>query len=123
MRLARSGGFASLLAMILLANNIPDISSDGQAGIQTIATRLGRPIAARLYEWLAAGVYGVTRLAVILGQLSGWAFLTLLSLPLALNLIKMLRQDIPVDADARTAQLNAAYGILFILSIVLQKFL
>jgi len=92
-----------LVALILLANNIRDIQFDGQVDIHTIATLLGRRLAVRLYEVLVAGAYGVTVLLVILGQLSGWAFLTLLSLPLAFKLIKLLRGDIPKDADARTA--------------------
>jgi 1,4-dihydroxy-2-naphthoate polyprenyltransferase len=111
-----------LVALILLANNIRDIQFDGQVDIHTIATLLGRHLAVRLYEILVAGAYGVTVLLVLLGQLSGWAFLTLLSLPLASKLIKRLRRDIPKDADARTAQLNTAFGLLLIIGISLGKF-
>jgi 1,4-dihydroxy-2-naphthoate polyprenyltransferase len=111
-----------LVALILLANNIRDIQFDGQVKIRTIATVLGRPLSVKLYEVLLALVYGVTALLVILGQLSGWALLTLLSLPLALKLIKMLGRDIPKDADARTAQLDTAFGILLILAISLESF-
>ena len=110
-----------LVALILLANNIRDIQFDGRVGIHTLATLLGRHRAVRFYESLVAGVYGVTALLVILGQLSIWASLTLFSLPLAFTLIKRLRTDIPKDADARTAQLNTAFGVLLIIAISLEK--
>ena len=112
-----------LVALILFANNIRDIQNDGRVGIHTLATLLGKPLAVRVYELLVAGVYGVTALLIILGQLSAWAFLTLLSLPLAFKLIKRLRTDIPKDADARTAQLNTAFGILLIIAISMEKFI
>jgi 1,4-dihydroxy-2-naphthoate octaprenyltransferase len=88
-----------------------------------VLTILGKPLAVRVYELLVAGVYGVTSLLIILGQLSAWAFLTLLSLPLAFKLIKRLRTDIPKDADARTAQLNTAFGVLLIIAISMGKFI
>ena len=112
-----------LVALILFANNIWDIQNDGRVGIHTLATLLGKPLAVRVYELLVAGVYGATVLLIILGQLSAWAFLTLFSLPLAFKLIKRLRTDIPKDADARTAQLNTAFGILLIIAISMEKFI
>ncbi len=111
-----------LVALVLLANNIRDIQFDGQVGIHTLGTLLGRDHALRVYEFLMAGVYGVTVLIVLLGQLSGWAFLTLLSVPLAVRMIRMLRKTIPVDADARTAQINAAYGVLLVVAISMGRF-
>ena len=111
-----------LVALILFANNIRDIQSDGQVGIRTLATLLGKDRALRLYESLVAGAYGVTAFLVIVGELSGWAFLTLLSVPLAVKLIRGLRRDVPRDADARTAQLNTAFGVLLIIAISIGKF-
>lgn len=110
-----------LVALILLANNIRDIQFDGGVGIRTLATLLGKSSAVRFYALLVAGVYGVTALLVVLGQLSPWAFLTLLSLPLAFKLVKSLRTEVPKDADARTAQLNTAFGVLLIIAISLEK--
>ena len=110
-----------LVALILLANNIRDIHVDAKVGISTIATRLGRHLAVRFYELLVGGVYAVTMVLVILGQLGGWTVLTLLSLPLAVKLVKMIRGDIPKDADARTAQLNTVFGVLLIIAISLEK--
>jgi 1,4-dihydroxy-2-naphthoate octaprenyltransferase len=112
-----------LVALVLLANNIRDIEFDSRVGIDTIATLLGRRWAVRLYQFLVVGVYVVTALLVLSGLLSFWSFLTFLSLPLALKLVKMLQRGIPDDADARTAQLDGAFGILFIMAILLERFL
>ncbi len=111
-----------LVAMILLANNIRDIRHDGQVKIHTIATRLGRRSAVKFYELMTIGVYGVTISMALTDKLGKWSLLTLLSLPLAFRLNKMLQRDIPKDADARTAQLNTAFGVLLILAISLERF-
>jgi hypothetical protein len=61
------------------------------------------------------------RASDLCGLLS-FGFLTLLSLPLSLTLVKMLRKEVPDDADARTAQLDGAFGVLFVIAIVLERF-
>ena len=111
-----------LVALVLLANNIRDIQFDSQVGIDTMATLLGRRWAIRLYQSLLVGVYIATVLLILCGLLSFWSFLTLLSLPLSLTLVKMLRKEVPDDADARTAQLDGAFGVLFVIAIVLERF-
>jgi len=110
-----------LVALVLLANNIRDIQFDSRVGIDTMATLLGRRWALRLYQFLLIGAYGATALLILCGMLGLWSFLTLLSLPLALKLLRMLKNKIPDDADARTAQLDGAFGILFIIAIVLER--
>jgi 1,4-dihydroxy-2-naphthoate octaprenyltransferase len=112
-----------LVALILFANNIRDIGFDGEVGIRTIATVLGRTGAIRFYQVLVAAVYAMALILLMTGQLNGWVLLTWLSLPLAIKLIKMLKTEVPKDADARTAQLDTAFGALLILSILLQKWL
>ncbi len=111
-----------LVALVLLANNIRDIQFDSRVGIETMATLLGGRQALRLYQFLLMGVYAATVLLIISGLLRPWSFLTFLSLPLALKLTGMLRREVPADADARTAQLDGAFGILFIIAIVLERF-
>ncbi len=112
-----------LVALVLLANNIRDIQFDSQVGIDTVATLLGKRWAVRLYQFLLIGVYIATALLVLNGLLSLWSFLTFLSLPLALKLVKMLHRSIPEDADARTAQLDGAFGVLFIIAILMERYL
>jgi len=109
-----------LVALILFANNIRDVDTDVHAG-RTIATILKRERAVKLYRFLIFASYGITLLLIAAGQLSLWGLLTLLSLPLALKLMKQMRVAVPPDADARTAQLNTVYGLLLVISVVLQR--
>lgn len=112
-----------LVAMVLLANNIRDIPSDGQAGVQTVATVLGGRRAALAYRLSVFAAYGLTCALVVAGTLGWYSLLTLLSLPLALRLVRMFDAVVPADADARTAQLDALFGVLLIAGILLQRFL
>ena len=115
--------FGILVALVLLANNIRDIQYDSRVGIRTLATYLGERRAIRLYGLLAALVYIWTALLVFTGRLSHWGLLALISLPLAYKLVRAIRQEIPKDADARTAQLDAAFGALLIIGLILERFL
>jgi 1,4-dihydroxy-2-naphthoate octaprenyltransferase len=56
----------------------------------------------------------------ILGPLYAWSLIVLLSLPLALRLLHQMVKQIPADADARTAQLDTAFGLLLVISLVLE---
>jgi 1,4-dihydroxy-2-naphthoate octaprenyltransferase len=111
--------FGIFVALVLLANNIRDLQFDGQVGIRTLATQLGRRLAVKLYQGLVVVAYVCTALLVIFGQLTHWSLIVLLSLPLAYKLTRMLRDKIPKDADARTAQLDVAFGVLFIFALIL----
>ena len=112
-----------LVALILFANNIRDLASDTQARVRTIATVLRKEGAVKLYRSLIFASYGITLLLIAAGQLSLWGLITLISFPLALKLIKQMQAAVPPDADARTAQLNTIYGLLLVISIVLQRLL
>ena len=109
------------VALVLLANNIRDIRFDGKAGIHTVATVLGGQRAARIYQASVLATYALTCAMVAWGVLGPFALLTLLSLPLAFKLMKMFGKGVPVDADARTAQLDTVYGGLLILGIQLER--
>jgi 1,4-dihydroxy-2-naphthoate octaprenyltransferase len=114
--------FGIFVALVLLANNIRDVHFDGQVGIRTVATVLGGPRAAIVYQGFVVAAYGITCLMVFMGILGPFALLTLLSLPIALRLMGMFRRGVPADADARTAQLDTLFGILLIVGIQLQRF-
>jgi len=45
----------------------------------------------------------------------------LVSLPLAFRLLRQMKREIPLDADARTAQLDTAFGILLVASLILEN--
>jgi len=110
------------VAMVLLANNIRDIPFDGEAGVQTVATVLGGRWAVRAYRLFVFAAYGLACALVASGMLGWFALLTLLSLPLALRLIRMFDAAIPADADAQTAELDALFGALLIVGLQLQRF-
>ena len=111
--------FGALVALVLLANNIRDIKNDSDKGILTLAIVLGPQKGILLYTTLVVVAYLGIILMSIFGPLYLWSLLVLVSLPLALKLLKQMKERIPTDADARTAQLDTAFGVLLVISLVL----
>ena len=112
--------FGALVALVLLANNIRDIKHDRDKGILTLAIVLGQRKGLLLYFSLVAVAYLAVVLMSIFGPLYLWSLIVLLSLPLALKLLRLMMKQIPADADARTAQLDTAFGVLLVISLVLE---
>ncbi len=111
--------FGVLVALVLLANNIRDIEHDSTRPVKTIAIVLGRRGGLRAYLALMVLAYLGIVLTAVLGVLPIWVLLILLSLPLAGRLFRQMADRVPADADARTAQLDTAFGVLLVLSLVL----
>lgn len=112
--------FGILVALVLLANNIRDISHDRDKGILTLAIVLGREKSLLLYGAMVIVAYlGIVVMSFI-GPLHLWSLIVLLSVPLALRLLFQMMKRIPADADARTAQLDTAFGVLLVISLVLE---
>jgi 1,4-dihydroxy-2-naphthoate polyprenyltransferase len=112
--------FGVLVALVLLANNIRDIANDRQKGILTLPIILGHRNGMRFYVALVVLAYLAVVWMAIWGPLKPWSLIVLLSLPLALRLLREMMHRIPANADARTAQLDTAFGILLVLSLVLE---
>ncbi len=112
--------FGALVALVLLANNIRDIHHDRDKGILTLAIVLGQRNGLLLYYLLMVLAYLAIVLMSIFGPLYLWSLIVLLSLPLALHLMRLMMKQVPADADARTAQLDTAFGILLVISLVLE---
>ncbi|MGA6924055.1 MAG: 1,4-dihydroxy-2-naphthoate octaprenyltransferase, partial [Desulfosarcina sp.] len=112
--------FGVIVALVLLANNLRDIDHDKSRGIRTIAILLGAQKGFVLYAALIFLAYLSILLMVLLGPLPLWSLLVFFSLPVALKLLKRMHEKIPVDADARTAQLDTAFGILLVISLILE---
>ena len=112
--------FGALVALVLLANNIRDIKHDREKGILTLAIVLGQRKGLLLYSLLVVLAYLAIVLMSIFGPLYLWSLIVLLSLPLALRLLRLMKKQVPADADARTAQLDTAFGVLLVISLVLE---
>jgi len=111
--------FGVLVALVLLANNIRDIAHDHDKGILTLAIVLGQHKGILLYGTLVAIAYLAIIFMSIFGPLYLWSLIVLASLPLALRLLRQMKVHVPADADARTAKLDTAFGVLLVISLVL----
>jgi len=110
------------VALVLLANNLKDIDYDKSVGIKTVGILLGRTKTLNLYIGLLASIYLLFVIFVLFGLLPIWSLAVLISAPLAYQLVNSLRsgQEIPPDADPRTAQLATQTGLLLVISIVIE---
>jgi 1,4-dihydroxy-2-naphthoate polyprenyltransferase len=112
--------FGILVALVLLANNIRDIIHDRDKGILTLAIVLGRRKGLLLYATMVVFAYLGIILMSFIGPLHLWSLIVLLSMPLAFRLLYQMIKQVPADADARTAQLDTAFGVLLVISLVLE---
>jgi 1,4-dihydroxy-2-naphthoate octaprenyltransferase len=110
--------FGVLVALVLLANNIRDIAYDQAKGILTLPILLGRRRGIGLYLGLIVAAYLAVAIMAVFGPLEPWSLIVLISAPLAVKLLRRMATDVPLDADAQTAQLDTAFGVLLVLSLV-----
>jgi 1,4-dihydroxy-2-naphthoate octaprenyltransferase len=105
-----------LATAILVVNNVRDLETDRRAGKNTLAVRLGRQGARRLYVALVAAAY-----ADLLGTVTShggawWALLGFLTLPVAIKPARavLTRTDGPAlnGALARTGALLGIFSLL-----------
>jgi 1,4-dihydroxy-2-naphthoate octaprenyltransferase len=111
--------FGALVALVLLVNNLRDMNHDQEKGIVTLPMVIGRSNGIRLYVTLLVMAYLSVLWMSFMGPLRLWSLMVLISLPLAYRLLKQVRESIPLDGDARTAQLDTAFGGLLLTSLVL----
>lgn len=111
-----------LFAMnILGVNNIRDIETDSAVGKKTLAVRIGRPNAIRLYFILTIIAY-VLPIVVVFLTGNVWLLLCYLSIPTAVKLCRFLFNAEGKGyniALARTGQLLVLYGVLMIIAILI----
>lgn len=112
--------FGGLVALVLLVNNLRDVENDQSKGIRTLPILIGKKNGMRLYVTLVVLAYLAVLCMSVAGPLGPWSLVVLLSLPLAFRLLKELMRGIPADGDARTAQLDTAFGSLLVLSLVME---
>ncbi|UCD90243.1 MAG: 1,4-dihydroxy-2-naphthoate octaprenyltransferase [Desulfobacterales bacterium] len=112
--------FGTLVALVLLANNIRDIEHDRSRDIQTLAILLGRRYGLYAYLLLMILAYAGILIMALSGTLTWWVLSIFITLPLAIKLLREMVNDVPADADARTAKLDTAFGLLLVASLALE---
>lgn len=112
-----------LAAAVLVVNNVRDVDTDRRAGKRTLAVRLGRERTRVLFAAMVYGAYLLAPVTWIVGPLSPWMLLPLLSLPLAAPSVRAVRTrtDGPSlnEALAQTGQLELVYCVLLCAGILL----
>ena len=112
-----------LATAILVVNNIRDIDTDRRAGKRTLAVRIGRAGARRLYLMLVGGAYVALLLILVRHCGPGWAALGFASLPLAIRPARAVvtRTDGPAlnGALAGTGALLGAFSLLVSLGLLI----
>jgi 1,4-dihydroxy-2-naphthoate polyprenyltransferase len=114
-----------LAASILLVNNVRDLETDRRAGKRTLAVRLGRERARRLYAATVLDAYLTVPTTWLAGSLSAWVLLPLATLPLARPLIRVVatRTDGPSlnRALGRTGMLQLVFCVLLSAGVLLSR--
>jgi 1,4-dihydroxy-2-naphthoate octaprenyltransferase len=108
-----------LVAAILHANNVRDIENDRRNNKWTLAALAGRPLADYEYIVLTLGGYAVVVVMTIAGSAPWPVLITLLSLPIAVRVVRMESQSTSPRALnivlAQTAGLHMVFGALLAL--------
>jgi 2-carboxy-1,4-naphthoquinone phytyltransferase len=79
-------------SLILFCSHFHQIEDDRQAGKKSPIVRLGTKLAADLVPWYASSIYGLTVLFILLGVFPWTAIAIFVSAPLAIALIKQVKQ-------------------------------
>lgn len=115
--------FGVLVALVLFANNLRDVETDARAEVNNLAMIFGRNNGPIVYVSMVLAALISIIIMSLIGPLGRWSLIVLLSLPIAFKLVKVMIREVPKDADARTAQLNTAFGALLVISLLLETVL
>lgn len=113
------GAFATA---VLVVNNLRDVDTDRSAGKRTLAVRFGRRMARFEYAGLLVFAYAMLPVIGLAGGSRAATVLPLLTLPLAVLLIRTVQMssDGPTlnAALARTAALEVAFAVLLAIGLL-----
>jgi 1,4-dihydroxy-2-naphthoate polyprenyltransferase len=114
-----------LASAILVVNNYRDIDSDRRAGKRTLAVRLGRAGTRTMFATVVYMAYLLATITWIFGPLKAWVLLSWLTLPLAAEIVRTVRNrsDGPSlnRALAHTGMLQLAFCILLSAGLLLSR--
>ncbi len=120
---------ALLVDAILHSNNLRDIPFDAAVNIKTVPILIGEKRAQQMYYTLVVGAYVLIPVLILTAKLPWISLITFLSLPVALKLMRMVRDKnkMPLEKfaiiDGATAQLHMMFGVLLIVALLLHYFL
>jgi 1,4-dihydroxy-2-naphthoate octaprenyltransferase len=106
-----------LAAAILVVNNVRDVDTDRRAGKRTLAVRLGRSGARRLFAAMLVLAFAVPLAVAAAGGLSWCLAFTAFAWPLAVPLVRTVFTR--TDGDALNGALAASGGLLAVFSLLL----
>jgi 1,4-dihydroxy-2-naphthoate polyprenyltransferase len=104
----------SQAAAVITVNNYRDLNGDAQSGKRTLAVRLGRPLTRHIYSAELLAPYALLPLFASLGWRRA---LPLLSLPLAVKLIRRFHSETP--GPVFNSILAATAGLQLVFALVL----
>jgi 1,4-dihydroxy-2-naphthoate polyprenyltransferase len=113
-----------LIALILYVNEVPDRPADAAAGKRTLPVRLSQSAVVHLYEASVVLSFALVAAFSLSGVIARPAIIALAGLPLALPVIRALREsyDNPyalMPAMAKNIQLHLVTGLLLVLGYVI----
>jgi 1,4-dihydroxy-2-naphthoate octaprenyltransferase len=105
-----------IAAALLVVNNVRDLDTDRRAGKRTLAVRLGRERTRVLYATMLAVAFITVVVPWVFGDLRAWVLLSWLVAPLAVRLVRTIREhtDGPTlnRALAGTAMMELLFCVL-----------
>lgn len=116
-----------LVGAIMLSNNIRDIVGDTEGGRKTMAILVGRHNAVTVLAGFFIVSYIWIVVLVVLGHLTPWALLVLLSVKKPIEAIRLFRaKEKPLEvmpAMKYTAQTNTIFGFLLAVGLLISYFI
>jgi 1,4-dihydroxy-2-naphthoate octaprenyltransferase len=106
-----------LASAILVVNNVRDVDTDRRAGKRTLAVKLGRDRARRLFAAMVVLAFAAPVAIWAAGGLSAWILLALLSAPLAVPLLRTVFER--TDGASLNRALGATGQLLALFSLLL----
>jgi 1,4-dihydroxy-2-naphthoate octaprenyltransferase len=114
---------AFLVAAIMHANNLRDIEPDRARGKVTVANLLGPALAAWEYYLLVLGAYAIVVALTLTGIASPTILLSILTLPLAVTLVRRVaatQEPLALNGVLRqTSALHLRFGALLIIGLLI----
>ncbi len=114
-----------LAAAILVVNNVRDLETDRRAGKRTLAVRLGPERTRTLYAGMIAAAFASPLIPLLAGSFTAWLLLVWLAAPIALPLVRNVRERTDGPSLNRTlagtGMLQLVFSLLLAAGILLSR--